>query len=81
MIERNDAADHAARLAHGEIDHARAHRDRRALHLRHQAGVEIDLRGGDSGVHHHLVHRIAAIGGVDQREFVGVLAQHIGDTF
>ena len=80
MIERNDAADHAARLAHREIDHARAHRDRRALHLRHEAGIEIDLRGGDGRVHHHLVHRIAAIGGVDHRQFVGMLAQHVGDA-
>ena len=80
MIERNDAADDPARLAHREIDHARTHGDRRAFHLRHQAGVKLDLRGGDGGVHHHLTHRIATVGGVDQRQFLGALAQHIGDA-
>ena len=80
MVERNDAADDAARLAHREIDHVRAHRDRRAFHFGHEAGVEFDLRRGDRGVAHHLGIGIAAIGGVDHRQFLGVLAQHIGDA-
>ena len=80
MVERNDAADDAARLAHREIDHARAHRDRRAFHLGDEAGVEFDLRRGDGRVAHHLGIGIAAIGGVDHRQFLGVLAQHIGDA-
>ena len=80
MIERDDAADDAARLAHGEIHHTRAHRDRGALHFGDEAGVEVDLRRGDGRVHHHLMNRIAAIGGVDHGEFVGVLAQYVGDA-
>src|SRR5580693_10687339 len=47
MIERNDAAYDAARLAHGEVHDTRTHRDRGALHFRHEAGVKLDLRGGD----------------------------------
>ena len=80
MIERNDAADHAARFAHREIHHARSHRDRRAFHFGDEAGIEFDLRRGDGRVLDHLGKRIAAIGGVDQRQFLGVVAQHIGDA-
>ena len=80
MIERNDAADDAARLAHGEVHHTWAHRDRGAFHFRHQAGVKLDLRSGDGCVHHHLMHGIAAVGGVDHREFVGVFPQDRGDA-
>ena len=80
MVERDDAPDYAARLAHREIDDARSHRDRGAFHLRHQAGVEVDLRRRNGRIHDHLVHRIAAIGGVDHRQLLGVLAQHVGDT-
>ena len=57
MIERNDAADDAARLAHREIHHVRSHRDRRAFHLGDEAGVEFDLGGGDCRVAHHLGDR------------------------
>jgi hypothetical protein len=37
--------------------------------------------GSDGGVLDHLGERIAAIGGVDQRQFLGVVAQHVGDAF
>ncbi len=80
VVERNDAADDAARLAHREVHHARSHRDRGAFHLGDEAGIELDLRRGDGGVLDHLGERIAAIGGVDQRQFLGVVAQHSGDA-
>ena len=38
------------------------------------------LRGRDHGVAHHLAHRIAAIGGVDHGQFVGIVAQHLRDA-
>ena len=79
MIERDDTADHAKRLAHREIDRVRPHRDRGALHFGDQAGVEIELRGAHLGIAHHLGVRIAAIGGVDHGELVAILAQHVGD--
>ena len=75
MVERDDAADHAERLAHREVDHVRSHRDRRALHLGDEAGEELDLRRGDRRVADHLRDRVAAVGGIDHRELVGVAAQ------
>ena len=69
-------ADDAERLAHGEVDRVRPHRDRRALHLGDEAGEEIELRrAGDVGVAHHLGIRVAAIGGVEHGKLVAVLAQ------
>ena len=75
MIERNDAADHAQGLADGEVDDVRTHRDRCALHLGHEAGKELHLGGGDHRIADHLLDGIAAVGGVDHRELVGILAQ------
>ena len=73
-------ADHAARLAHREVDHVRAHRDRRALHLGDEAGVELDLRGADHRVADHLVRRVAAVGRIDHRQLLAVLAHDLGDA-
>jgi hypothetical protein len=79
MVERNDAPDHAERLAHGEVHGVRTHRDRGALHFGDEAGVEVELGRADLGIAHHLGIGIAAIGGIDHRELVAVLAQHVGD--
>ena len=79
MIERNDAPDHAEGLAHGEVHRVRPHRDRGALHLGHEAGVEIELRRARLRVAHHLGVRVAAVGGVDHGKLVAVLAQDVGD--
>jgi hypothetical protein len=79
MVERDDAPDHATRLAHREVDNIGAHRDRGALHLGDEAREELDLRRRDLRVGEHLLDRIAAIGGIDHGEFAGVLAQDLRD--
>ena len=80
MIERDDAADDAQRFADGEIDHVRAHRNRRALHLGDKSREKLHLRGRDHGVADHFLDRIAAVGGIDHGKFVGVLTQDFRDT-
>ncbi len=79
MIERDDAADHAEWLAHGEVHRVGSHGDRGALHLGDQAGIEIELGRRHRRVPHHLGEGIAAIGGIDHGELVAVLAQDLGD--
>jgi hypothetical protein len=79
MVERNDPADHAERLAHGKVQCVRTHRDRRSFHLGDKAGIEIELRRARLGVAHHLGIGVAAIGGVDHGEFLAIPAQHLGN--
>src|SRR5256885_6549240 len=57
----------------------RSHRDGRALHLGHEPGIELDLCRTDGGVADHLVERIAAIGGVDQRQLFGRSEEHTSE--
>lgn len=76
MVERNDTADNAQGLADGEIDHVRTHRNGSAFHFRDKAREEFHLGGGDHRVADHFLDWVAAVGGIDHREFVGVLAQN-----
>ena len=59
-----------------KLTDVRPHRDRRALHLGDEAGEELHLRRRHHGVADHLGDRIAAVGGVDHRELLRMLAQH-----
>ncbi len=72
MVERVDARDHAQRLAQRVVQHAGAHRDRAASDFADQAGEVFHAGGADSRVVYHLGDRIAAVGGVDEREFASV---------
>jgi hypothetical protein len=76
MIERNNPSHDAQRLADGEIHHVRPHRNRSAFHLCDETGEKLHLGCGDHRVAGHFLDGIAAVGGINHREFVGVLAQN-----
>ncbi len=81
MVIGDDARANAERLAHRQVHHAVAHRDGLALHFGHEPREVIPLRRRRAGIPHHLAHRVAAVGGVQHGQFLGVGAQLRRDLF
>ena len=81
MIERDDPHHDAKRLAHREVERLGSHRNREALDLGHESRKKFHLRRRDVRIAHHLAHRVAAVGSVDQCQLLGVLMQDRRDPF
>ena len=79
MVERKDACDHTERLADGHVDPVGPHRNGVALHLGNQTSEELHLRSCNGGVTAHFCVRVAAIGRIDQRQFITMATQQCGD--
>jgi hypothetical protein len=75
MVVRRDAHHHAQRFAHAEIQRAVGGRDGLPFEFMRQAGVVIDPFSRDECIAAHLLDRIAAVGRVEQGEFIRMQAQ------
>ena len=69
VVEREDPCDGAERLPERVVQRAVRGRDGLALDLKHQSREIVQLGGRDLRVHLHCTHGIAAVGGVQQRQF------------
>src|SRR3546814_6155593 len=74
MIEGQNAGDDARWLPDGEVDRIWSDGDRSTFHLRHQPGEIVDERGCHMGVGRQFADWVAAIEGIELRQFLCILA-------